>query len=550
MKTFFWLLSAFVFLGALSVSSKADSIAKMEAVAQQAKNLQEFLKSPVLREAYYKELVNYQTREFLTCESYDSVLSQLETLNKEIPEFGKRLWAKNSDKAVPFQILAGESASDTQTSPKVEYAFQPLPRFFHRIWFELSSDCRSADHCGNFTPTTPHRWALVLERTLFYVLERAGAYTGQSVLISPIENAKKTYPLVSTTKGLGLSRTVTLENPLTGQLLETTFLTQILDYLRVRNYKNWQPFVMVEPNRRNLRSIASLSEKNKLMALSDFTVPDPIAKHLARLAPVACLKTEEQKPENVLFGKISPESGAVVSIDLIPVNSSLGNMSLPATIGTLNYTGNLGALSDLSPSQKKDVNLALKQMVESGRDPETKANALSALDLVNRKPSLSQEKENASQDDENVKNTLMKGLVAPTPIERSAAAIGLARRGILNPAVTKSLKEAMFDREAISNDQKNEASRAAIKNLPRLSNSEVRSAVDNLLADKYRLNAARNAAALRYLLNTTANPSASAQEIFKPHPNTLDENAIKNLVAEQLKNSPQQCKPGEETGIN
>ncbi len=321
----------------------AESLSKLEAIASQAKSLDDFLSKPQLINAYHQALVQYQHRDKFRCESFEKIIKKLKVLCG-VPGFKQSLWAKQDPKPVFITAFPSEEDAIANHNVHTVYVFRPVPRLFHGIWNDPSNGSCKSDDCEKNDLTSPERWAVALKGSQLYYLERDGIFTDQSLLVTPVEAKGKTYPLLSITGGPGLTRPLTVVSSLSKSTRVSTLLQEWAARAMKRNPKSWGTFVVVKHTDqgaevRPWKTVIDTKQSSDkpIAALHNFSTIDRMAKAIESALPRNCQLAHTETASNLFLGLVSPTSkGTKTSNNSFQTAANLDSQASSADLVRIN----------------------------------------------------------------------------------------------------------------------------------------------------------------------------------------------------------------------
>lgn len=465
----------------------AKSLDKLDAIASQAKSLEEFLSRPELLRQYQDELREYSGRDRYGCESFDSIIGELKRVVWNVPELGDVLWARrpsgSSLTLVESDSLSASDAKDTL------YRFRPLPRKFHAIWLDISRASCGVDDCTETLVSSPSRWALVVESTVVTLLEKNGKMTGDAIALLAVTKDEAKYRLISVVNSGLLTQTGFF-----GEKGGTRFVSESLYDVWLRRMSAGvsvpklveMHFSVSSPSVASLNAVTALGQPGTFVGfLSDFSSGDPLMGHLSMVVNRKCSREGVDSKIN-LWGGLAPggrdlsayqKPGVPVTLNFNDPNVVLGlldGIKSTANVQPLEFIpveqmpGLAKALSkvlkgapDSLLREKAAIGLSwlegrLSTMKSGARDP------ASARDLSISAPALVLAGDQSRQE---AVSALRSALNDSEVSVRDFAAIALARMGERSAEVTHQLGDSIVRSEPFStpgNRRNPEAARSVL----------------------------------------------------------------------------------------
>ncbi len=371
----------------MPTSAQGESLARLEEIAGKAKSLNEFLSRPKLIAQYHQALKQYQHRDKFRCESFDKILLKLKAISK-VPGFSDQLWAKQDLNPILVKAFPSEDDALANHSVLTTYTFRPVPRLFHGIWNDPSSNGCLSDDCQKNDPTSPDRWAASLRGSQIYYVERDGIFTDQSIFITPLKANKRIYPLLTLGGGPGLTRSLTTVNSMNGSKQVTTLLEVWMARGMTRIPKTWDHFVMLKRTDQGLevqnwrRATAShIQESKPIAALQDFSPMDDMAKGIETAMPRKCETAKGQTVADIFLGFVAPVDNVTKTV--VTTNNTNIDPNPPAALLAAIEGAKLKDLSD-APSVSNPNQITRTETTETTITNPSPASTVTNLEKPSR----------------------------------------------------------------------------------------------------------------------------------------------------------------------
>jgi hypothetical protein len=444
------LLWSLLLLAISGPACRGETLDRLEAIARQAKSLDDFLARKELVAQYGKALIAYQHRNRFRCDSYEKIIGELRVLNQTVPDLGRRLWAPLtvSSVTIPVMDIPKDDENSTETPAAMHtVTFRAVPRRLHGIWNDPSIKGCTKNGCDRIEAMVPERWAIALKESEIYYVERDGIFSDLSLLLTPVARDGRVYPLLTLGGGPELMKTIQVQDA-DHQIQETTLLKQWISAVTPRLPKKWHSFVMVrsgtkKENYQRLveRLVRDRKQKRWEGAPHEFTTEDKIARAIEAASTNQCVATLDAPLDSKFLGMLSPKPTNFTVIANNP--KTVLDPSDPAAVklglATVKY-GDLGLLDDLPTTSSKIVESTLTQTFLSDPSPQNRLAAGMALNERMKRPSFNgttegvRDRELASRTPlDNIIAASNKALSDPDPTVRGIAGLNLVQNGIQTP---------------------------------------------------------------------------------------------------------------------
>ena len=438
------LLAIFFGLG-VTVSAPAQSLEKLESIVAKAKDLDDFLFQPQLREEYFKALQAYQHRDRFRCVTYEKILDKVRLLRNAVPGFKERVWEPLKLESVRVTTVADKQDLFATAETRNAFELKPVPRRFHAIWNDPSSLGCLSDSCDKNDSGSPDRWAVLLKDSEVYYVEKNGIYTDLSLSVIFLKKGDQSLAYLAIGGGPGLHKAYAVEDPQTKLKHDSTLLETWMLRMRKRG-PQWKTFALLNRSDRKLvqRGTGNLFPKSTpLGSLAEYAPLDSaFAEKVELTVPRPCLTAENQKQKGnlILSGDPKGTDPAIPNLALLSPLLLGDTQSVTKALGEVTpLSGSAGPFGDLSPSEKETVMTTISKIYRENTNPETRARAATVLGDLGRSPRSAGDRSLAS--DSNLPALLAGGLNDPSALVRDASALGLVQLGQPNPAALNRITE-------------------------------------------------------------------------------------------------------------
>lgn len=411
---------------AIFASRAARSEEPMEPVAKQATSLGDFLKRPVLTEAYDRALRDYLGRDRFPCESFSGVVKRLKVLNERFPELASRLWKASG--SLPVMKVEVEGAT---------FHFRPVSRKLHAVWADASGDGCPSDGCEKADPLAPSRWTALIEGAELFWVEKDGKFLGSSVWVLPVQRNGQKYGLVSHL-GPPLMKTASEDK-------EVLYLWWEL--MKPHLPREWRTMLALVPQDSNL-PVAVLKEldpkKTAVVAVAREFEPTEALDELSKAFPRSCHARASTLGMELFFGDLTSvevAKGAGIPMSEDPKATEQWLLSFAGL-----PPADAAAKADKPQLQKYTA--ALSFQLAKNPSPVVRSRAAIALgDVLKGRgfdlPAYRGPASQASSRPVPFTAPLTSALNDPDPNVRGAAALSLAGNGATSPAIQQALGQTL-----------------------------------------------------------------------------------------------------------
>lgn len=368
----------------LSSTAYSNSMAELERIASQAKTLEEFLGSTIVKEQYFNALKTYQHRDRFRCESFDKILAKVKTLSEKVPGFSKAVWEKTS--ATDVEVVAYRPIDDKKGSPFLpdKFMFRGTPRRFHALWNDPSLSGCYSDACNEDDTAMPDRWSVAMNGSELYYVEKNGIFTDQSVLFLPLKRKDKEYRLIVVGGGPALLKEVDIWNGGRHKSFRQNLAQTLAQRLQKSRWKDNRQELLINKTERNLASTAPKAEGP--VPVDEFTVADSLGASVEAALPRKCLAGTLK----ALAAALGKKTASDEALQKFPINSMLNPAfndinAVSKMLADGSIANKLPEASTLSDGEKELVDTQLmKLFMNPNQDPALRSRAGLALNQFNR----------------------------------------------------------------------------------------------------------------------------------------------------------------------
>lgn len=394
------ILTTFAFiLGSLHFScAHAQSVKKMEDIANRARSLEEFLSKPAWVNEYSYAVQDYFGKDRFQCESFKKIIKTIRRLAEKVPGFKEQLWVKAEalNIRIPVENMRPKKGKEF-TQPV--YDLRRLPRPFHGLFNYVSPTGCTRKECDALDQNAPDRWSIALAAASQYVVEEGGRFLGSAVLIVPLKRQSDIYGLVSINGTPVLSKKVAIVDPNSGRVRWQKLFSLWLDEIKQYTPMQWRGLVMLDAASQSAKQIRELNDSRQSSALGssvEFGPTDPMAEQIAQQYPHRCLTRTNRKIAsknqdlNLLFGVgLDPKNILlVVSSGTEARNASIQSPSeskelLKRSLQSVDLD-NPSQLSKFIVDSGPDLLGWLAELLANDADPDVRKKAAMTIRVTNR----------------------------------------------------------------------------------------------------------------------------------------------------------------------